>query len=83
MSMNDEPKLGAKCPKCNKGELLLIVYGYPTKVAEEAAKKGDILLGGCCITDNDPAFGCKLCGAKFGGKKELQQYRKFKQLFGF
>ncbi len=79
----NEPELGAKCPKCNQGDVLLIVYGNPTKIAAEAAKKGEILLGGQPTPDNDPAFGCKQCGAKFGGKKELKQYRKFKQLFGF
>ena len=77
------PELGSKCPKCKQGKLLLIVYGHPTKVAEEAAKTGDILLGGCCVTDNDPTFGCNKCGANFGGKKEALKYRKLKKLFGF
>jgi len=83
MAGESEPELGEKCPKCKAGKLLLIVYGYPTKVAEEAAKEGRILLGGCCITDNDPTFECNKCGEKFGGKKEALKYRKLKKLFGF
>jgi hypothetical protein len=31
-----------------------------------AAKRGEIELGGCLITDNDPTDHCKNCGQYFG-----------------
>jgi len=76
-------ELGAKCQKCKNGELLLIVYGTPTSVAMDAAKTGHVLLGGLGASEDNPAFGCNKCGAKFGGKKEGLRYRKLKKLFGF
>jgi len=83
MDMDRKLELGGKCPKCEQGRLLFVVYGNPTAVAADAAKKGEILFGGDCTTDDDPALGCNKCGAKFGGTREMQRYRKLKKLFGF
>lgn len=34
-----------------------IVYGYPTPEAMEAAKRGEIILGGCLVSPGQPQFG--------------------------
>ena len=49
-----------KCPKCGEG-LLEIVYGMPGPELFEASERGEVVLGGCCITGDDPAYHCKKC----------------------
>jgi hypothetical protein len=34
-----------------------ILYGYPTPEAMEAAKRGEIILGGCFVSPGQPQFG--------------------------
>lgn len=54
------------CPKCG-GRIVKIVYGEPTEELFEAADRGEVILGGCCITldENgnqiDPEYGCVNC----------------------
>lgn len=58
------------CPKCG-GRIVEIVYGEPTNELCEAADRGDIILGGCCITidkkgeQTQPCHGCIDCGERF------------------
>ncbi len=56
--MKDNP---LNCPKCGSKNIVRIVYGYPNAEALEEAKKGNIILGGCCVSDNSPNFHCKDC----------------------
>ncbi len=51
-----------KCPKCGQTTGVRIIFGYPGPDLCEAAKRGEIELGGCCVTDNDPNFHYKACG---------------------
>ena len=51
-----------KCPKCGCPNYIPIVYGYPTHEAFEKADKGELILAGCCIfEDNPPNKKCKNC----------------------
>jgi len=45
------------CPTCG-AKMIPIVYGYPTVELFEAAERGEVFLGGCCIMDYNPAFAC-------------------------
>ena len=46
------------CPKCNEmGKVKEILYGMP--LSDYNQKK--YVLGGCCITDNDPEIQCTEC----------------------
>ena len=54
-----------KCPACGSTETVKILYGYPTVEAFMAAERGEIALGGCCISGNDPTRHCKACGQDF------------------
>jgi len=58
------PKGLKVCPKC-EGDLIPIVYGYPGPEMVESADRGEILLGGCIVSDNDPQFRCKNCGRQY------------------
>ena len=48
------------CPTCGK-ELIPILYGYPAPETMEKADKGEIMLGGCCVSYDDPTHYCKHC----------------------
>jgi len=47
-----------KCPICESKSIAEILYGLPVN-SEELSKdleKKRIVLGGCCVTENEPAF---------------------------
>ena len=52
------------CPMCG-GRLIPILYGMPTHDAVEAAKRGEIILGGCVVAPDDPTHGCPECRGRF------------------
>ena len=52
-----------KCPSCSSHRVARILYGMPifsTKL-EKDLSAGRIILGGCCITDDDPEWQCVDC----------------------
>lgn len=60
-----------KCENCG-GAVLPILYGYPTHESFEAASRGEIILGGCCMPDDFEELAdwvCKECGLRY--RKEL------------
>ena len=50
------------------------MYGYPSSQFLDEMKKdenkGKFQLGGCCISNDDPAFSCNDCGNLFGNREE-------------
>lgn len=54
-----------KCPVCGSNDIVKILYGMPTYETFQAAERGEISLGGCCISDNDPKWHCRACGKDF------------------
>ena len=62
------------CPKCNEmGKIKEILYGMPS----EDYNQTKYILGGCCITDNDPEIQCTNCD--WTGMKESVRFTKKKQ----
>lgn len=62
------------CPKCNEmGKIKEILYGMPS----EDYNQTKYVLGGCCITDNDPEIQCTNCD--WTGMKESVRFTKKKQ----
>ena len=61
-----------ECPKCGFKLLSNILYGLPHFGDEllEDIKSGKISLGGCCISDLDPAWRCTKCKATFYREEE-------------
>ena len=54
-----------KCPNCNSSNVIPIVYGMPAPDLQEQAERGEVKLGGCVVTDEDPDLYCNDCGSEF------------------
>ena len=55
-----------KCPACGSDRVIPIGYGEPTPEGEAAARRGEVVLGGCIIGADSPAWACRACGEEFG-----------------
>ena len=52
-----------RCPECGSGKVASMLYGLPLFDEERRRqlKAGEISLGGCCITGDDPLGRCMKC----------------------
>ena len=51
--------MSESCPKCDSETgLREILYGLPAEPVDESK----YVIGGCCISENDPTLACKNCG---------------------
>jgi primosomal protein N' len=52
-----------KCPKCGSDKIADILYGLPafSPSLEKMIEDQDIVLGGCCVSDEDPTRKCATC----------------------
>lgn len=62
---------GSTCPACARARLVPILYGLPTSDLGDREAAMEIVLGGCCVTGNDPELQCLGCGARFMRDGEL------------
>lgn len=55
------------CPKCKSEKTAPILYGLPADEMLEASKRGEIIFGGCAVTDDmpQPDYGCTECGFRW------------------
>jgi len=53
-----------KCPVCGANRIAEIYYGMPafTEKLREDMEAGRVVLGGCCISADDPRWQCLECG---------------------
>jgi hypothetical protein len=58
------------CPDCG-AELIPVAYGMPSREMMEASMRGEVALGGCCITDCDPDVECPACERRFFSEELL------------
>ncbi len=59
------------CPVCKSTKIANILYGMPVyneKFANDM-DSGKIVIGGCCITDNDPKWQCVDCNIELFKKQ--------------
>lgn len=57
----DEPR--SICPACKQRHGVNIIFGMPTEELWEAEKRGEVVLGGCCLPlIGDPERQCLACG---------------------
>lgn len=49
------------CPICGTLSALPIQYGYPTQIAIDRVKRGEIILGGCNLDSDSPQWMCTTC----------------------
>jgi hypothetical protein len=74
---------GSRCPACNAGKLIPIVYGLPGRELMEQSGRGEIELGGCEVSQvfdpalgfisGDPALFCPNCEGRFCRAREQSQ----------
>jgi len=57
------------CPRCRQKAGVEILYGYPAPEAVEAAERGEVVLGGCCIDLEGPERACTSCGHQWRIKR--------------
>jgi hypothetical protein len=50
-----------QCPDCGSTDVRRILYGLRPAPDPELERQGKIVLGGCCVTDDDPDFLCGEC----------------------
>lgn len=55
-----------KCPRCGAKTVARILWGFPylTEALEKDMEAGRVVLGGCCVSDDDPTWSCTTCGAE-------------------
>lgn len=63
------------CPRCGSRDTAKILWGMPafSEELEEKLKNKVIVLGGCCVSDNDPSYHCISCKKDFGRSTFLQE----------
>ena len=61
---------GARCPKCGSGNVVPIEYGLPGPEMRAGAERGEIVLGGCVVSDDSAIWHCKDCQSEWGRFKE-------------
>jgi hypothetical protein len=49
------------CPKCGAHAGIPIVYGYPDSEMLDADDAGEVVLGGCVCTFDQPEWSCRAC----------------------
>lgn len=54
-----------KCENCGKISVVEILYGMPTEESLQLLKKGKLVLGGCCITEENPHWACINCKTEY------------------
>lgn len=52
-----------RCPSCRAKAGVPVQYGLPAPAAVDAAQRGELVLGGCVLTDDDPPRCCTECRA--------------------
>ena len=53
-----------KCRHCG-GKVAPVLYGEPGPEMMEAADRGEVVLGGCCIRTDGPDYQCPVCGQRY------------------
>ena len=66
------PRKPQKCPTCGGKPVARIFYGLPILTTEIKLDlmDGRVTLGGCEVTDDDPAWECTECGQKIYRKRK-------------
>lgn len=56
------------CPRCGSKKTAQILWGMPafSDDIDKKIKNMEIVLGGCCISYNDPTYHCNTCKKDFG-----------------
>ena len=57
-----------KCPECGSGKVASILFGFPGFEEElrRELKAGEVALGGCGVSDDNPRWQCMECEHRWG-----------------
>ncbi|MFT5203460.1 MAG: hypothetical protein ACI9C1_002860 [Candidatus Aldehydirespiratoraceae bacterium] len=55
-----------RCPTCQRATIVPIAYGYPGPEMWAAVDRGEIVLGGCVVTPENPSWECTACQQRGG-----------------
>jgi hypothetical protein len=63
-----QPDLPTECPACHSPRVARILYGLPHFTAQRKSDldQGRVVLGGCCVFGDDPAWHCLACQHRWG-----------------
>ncbi len=53
------------CPACGSDAVVPLAYGMPGPAMADAARRGEIALGGCVIVSGSPRLSCRSCDGRF------------------
>jgi hypothetical protein len=69
--VNEKPEV---CPVCRSTRIAAYLFGEPrvSPDLDKKLKQGKIVLGGCCISDDDPDYKCMECLTDFHRTKDLR-----------
>ena len=67
-----------RCPECGSNNIAEILWGLPafTDELKKCLDEGKVVLGGCCISDDDPRYQCNECMSTFGRSEFAEETRK-------
>ena len=62
----DRARKPKRCPSCGHEPVASILYGMPAmnEDTRERLLSGRLVLAGCTVTDDDPAWECGACGLR-------------------
>jgi len=65
-----EIKMKKECKYCSSKNVVTIFWGYPADMdyVMKLVDEKKLVLGGCCVSDNDPALECIDCGQRSGNR---------------
>jgi hypothetical protein len=61
---------GRVCPECGQENSVPLLYGLPEANAFRQAEQGVVVLGGCVMPEDEPAFVCRACGLQWGSEAD-------------
>ena len=70
-----------RCPRCGSARVAEVLWGLPAGSPEldRDLEAGRVVLGGCCVGDDDPAWECADCGAAIHREAAYSARDKFSQ----
>ncbi len=59
------------CPYCKSEDVAEYIWGEPCLDEDlfKAIDKGEVILGGCCVSNHDPQYHCNACHKDFGKRE--------------
>jgi len=64
---NQRRRIMNECPSCGGTDIAMILWGLPNMdlKLEKKVKDKKIVLGGCCVSNDDPELECNDCGWRY------------------